>query len=244
MPPAAACSARSWPSTATSARASPGRCAACSAGWTASSGGRCRTSRDGLVDLSRRSVVHRLPPWTTATTCCSAPSSRPSRRARARVVALARLTEQVGLDLVSVQDHPYQPRFLDTWTLLSVIARDHGADPAGPERREPAAAPAGGAGPQRREPRPAHRRPGRAGPRRRRVLGRDRRRRRAAARRRARRSRRSRRRSRIIRAVWDAGRRRSGSTASTTGCAARTPVRRRRTTSASGSAPTSRGCSR
>jgi alkanesulfonate monooxygenase SsuD/methylene tetrahydromethanopterin reductase-like flavin-dependent oxidoreductase (luciferase family)/hemerythrin-like domain-containing protein len=39
-----------------------------------------------------------------------------------RVVALARLTEQVGLDLVTVQDHPYQARFLDTWTLLSVIA--------------------------------------------------------------------------------------------------------------------------
>src|SRR5918997_427022 len=39
-----------------------------------------------------------------------------------RVVALAELTEQVGLDLVTVQDHPYQARHLDTWTLLSVIA--------------------------------------------------------------------------------------------------------------------------
>src|SRR5918994_1780669 len=39
-----------------------------------------------------------------------------------RVVALAQLTEQAGLDLVTVQDHPYQARFLDTWTLLSVIA--------------------------------------------------------------------------------------------------------------------------
>ena len=38
-----------------------------------------------------------------------------------RVVALAQLTEQAGLDLVTVQDHPYQPRFLDAWTLLSVI---------------------------------------------------------------------------------------------------------------------------
>jgi alkanesulfonate monooxygenase SsuD/methylene tetrahydromethanopterin reductase-like flavin-dependent oxidoreductase (luciferase family) len=38
------------------------------------------------------------------------------------VVALAQLTEQVGLDLVTVQDHPYQARHLDTWTLLSVIA--------------------------------------------------------------------------------------------------------------------------
>src|SRR5919108_5397010 len=38
------------------------------------------------------------------------------------VVALAQLTERSGLDLVTFQDHPYQPRFLDTWTLLSVVA--------------------------------------------------------------------------------------------------------------------------
>ncbi len=38
------------------------------------------------------------------------------------VVELAELAEVSGLDLVSFQDHPYQPRFLDTWTLLSVIA--------------------------------------------------------------------------------------------------------------------------
>jgi alkanesulfonate monooxygenase SsuD/methylene tetrahydromethanopterin reductase-like flavin-dependent oxidoreductase (luciferase family) len=46
----------------------------------------------------------------------------PSAERPERVVDLARLTEQVGLDLVSIQDHPYQARFLDTWTLLSVIA--------------------------------------------------------------------------------------------------------------------------
>jgi alkanesulfonate monooxygenase SsuD/methylene tetrahydromethanopterin reductase-like flavin-dependent oxidoreductase (luciferase family) len=39
-----------------------------------------------------------------------------------RAVELARLADQVGLDLVTVQDHPYQPAYLDTWTLLSVIA--------------------------------------------------------------------------------------------------------------------------
>jgi hypothetical protein len=39
-----------------------------------------------------------------------------------RVVALAELTERLGLDLVTVQDHPYQARHLDMWTLLSVIA--------------------------------------------------------------------------------------------------------------------------
>ncbi|WNB85264.1 LLM class flavin-dependent oxidoreductase [Cellulomonas sp. ATA003] len=39
-----------------------------------------------------------------------------------RVAELAMLSEAVGLDLVTMQDHPYQPGFLDTWTLLSVVA--------------------------------------------------------------------------------------------------------------------------
>ena len=38
------------------------------------------------------------------------------------VVELAKLADLTGLDLVSFQDHPYQPSFLDTWTLLSVVA--------------------------------------------------------------------------------------------------------------------------
>jgi hemerythrin-like domain-containing protein len=38
------------------------------------------------------------------------------------VVRLAELAEQAGLDLVSFQDHPYQSRFLDTWTLLAYVA--------------------------------------------------------------------------------------------------------------------------
>jgi alkanesulfonate monooxygenase SsuD/methylene tetrahydromethanopterin reductase-like flavin-dependent oxidoreductase (luciferase family) len=38
------------------------------------------------------------------------------------VVGLARRSELVGLDLVTFQDHPYQPAFLDTWTLLSWVA--------------------------------------------------------------------------------------------------------------------------
>jgi len=46
----------------------------------------------------------------------------PSSQAPERVVGLARLTEQAGLDLASFQDHPYQPAFLDTWTLLSYLA--------------------------------------------------------------------------------------------------------------------------
>ena len=35
---------------------------------------------------------------------------------------LARLCEEVGLDLATFQDHPYQPAFLDTWTLMSFVA--------------------------------------------------------------------------------------------------------------------------
>jgi hypothetical protein len=31
------------------------------------------------------------------------------------------LSERAGLDLVTFQDHPYQPPFLDTWTLLSYV---------------------------------------------------------------------------------------------------------------------------
>ena len=39
-----------------------------------------------------------------------------------RVLELARLADREGLDLVTFQDHPYQRRFLDAWTLLSVVA--------------------------------------------------------------------------------------------------------------------------
>ncbi|HET9309632.1 MAG TPA: LLM class flavin-dependent oxidoreductase [Actinomycetota bacterium] len=33
----------------------------------------------------------------------------------------ARLAEDLGLDLLGIQDHPYQRRFFDTWTLLSAL---------------------------------------------------------------------------------------------------------------------------
>ena len=46
----------------------------------------------------------------------------PSNRAPEQVVALAQASERAGLDLVTFQDHPYQPRFLDTWTLLAYVA--------------------------------------------------------------------------------------------------------------------------
>jgi alkanesulfonate monooxygenase SsuD/methylene tetrahydromethanopterin reductase-like flavin-dependent oxidoreductase (luciferase family) len=38
------------------------------------------------------------------------------------VVALAQLGEHAGLDLITFQDHPYQPAFVDTWTLLTWVA--------------------------------------------------------------------------------------------------------------------------
>lgn len=44
----------------------------------------------------------------------SSPADRPVR--------LAQLAERAGMDLVTFQDHPYQPAFLDTWTLLSWVA--------------------------------------------------------------------------------------------------------------------------
>src|SRR3954453_3849656 len=46
----------------------------------------------------------------------------PASQDRERVVALATLADRSGLDLVTFQDHPYQARFLDTWTLLSFVA--------------------------------------------------------------------------------------------------------------------------
>ena len=39
-----------------------------------------------------------------------------------QAVELALVSERAGLDLVTFQDHPYQPRFHDTWTLLSYVA--------------------------------------------------------------------------------------------------------------------------
>jgi alkanesulfonate monooxygenase SsuD/methylene tetrahydromethanopterin reductase-like flavin-dependent oxidoreductase (luciferase family) len=46
----------------------------------------------------------------------------PSSQRPQAVVDLARLADRAGLDLVTFQDHPYQPAFLDTWTLLSYVA--------------------------------------------------------------------------------------------------------------------------
>src|SRR5919206_192418 len=39
-----------------------------------------------------------------------------------RTLAQIAAADELGLDLVGVQDHPYQRRFLDTWTLLAFAA--------------------------------------------------------------------------------------------------------------------------
>jgi alkanesulfonate monooxygenase SsuD/methylene tetrahydromethanopterin reductase-like flavin-dependent oxidoreductase (luciferase family) len=46
------------------------------------------------------------------------PLNQPAQHA----VDLAVVAERAGLDLATFQDHPYQPRFHDTWTLMSYIA--------------------------------------------------------------------------------------------------------------------------
>ena len=46
----------------------------------------------------------------------------PEADAQDRVVEQVLLADRLGLDLVGVQDHPYQRRYLDTWTLLAYLA--------------------------------------------------------------------------------------------------------------------------
>src|SRR5690554_4895019 len=42
--------------------------------------------------------------------------------ASAPLLASAQRVERLGLDIIGVQDHPYQRRYVDTWMLLSAIA--------------------------------------------------------------------------------------------------------------------------
>jgi alkanesulfonate monooxygenase SsuD/methylene tetrahydromethanopterin reductase-like flavin-dependent oxidoreductase (luciferase family) len=37
------------------------------------------------------------------------------------VLALARIADEQGLELIGIQDHPYQRRFLDTWMLMATV---------------------------------------------------------------------------------------------------------------------------
>ncbi|MGH7921646.1 MAG: LLM class flavin-dependent oxidoreductase [Candidatus Dormibacteraceae bacterium] len=48
----------------------------------------------------------------------------PSAANPGAAVELAQLSEELGYDLVSFQDHPYLPTFLDTWTLLTWVAAE------------------------------------------------------------------------------------------------------------------------
>jgi alkanesulfonate monooxygenase SsuD/methylene tetrahydromethanopterin reductase-like flavin-dependent oxidoreductase (luciferase family) len=57
----------------------------------------------------------------------------PTAERTAQVLELAELAEELGLDLVAIQDHPYQRRFLDTWTLLSAIGARTGSITLAPD---------------------------------------------------------------------------------------------------------------
>ncbi|GII51765.1 N5,N10-methylene tetrahydromethanopterin reductase [Planotetraspora thailandica] len=38
------------------------------------------------------------------------------------IIELTRAVEEAGLDLIAIQDHPYQPAYFDTWTLITHLA--------------------------------------------------------------------------------------------------------------------------
>src|SRR3954451_24297331 len=46
----------------------------------------------------------------------------PETEHRERVIEQVLLADRLGLDLVGIQDHPYQRRYLDTWTLIAYLA--------------------------------------------------------------------------------------------------------------------------
>jgi alkanesulfonate monooxygenase SsuD/methylene tetrahydromethanopterin reductase-like flavin-dependent oxidoreductase (luciferase family) len=48
----------------------------------------------------------------------------PSAEETAETIAAARIADELGLDLIGIQDHPYQPRFLDTWTFMTWLAAE------------------------------------------------------------------------------------------------------------------------
>lgn len=48
-------------------------------------------------------------------------SIMPTTEALAAGRELVRAADTAGLDLVGIQDHPYQRRFLDTWSLIPML---------------------------------------------------------------------------------------------------------------------------
>ena len=172
--------------------------------------------------------------------CESASSSSPAARTRRPRSSRSSPPTAPGLDLVGVQDHPYQrtlPRHLDAALLRR---RAHRAGHAAAGRAQPAAAPAGGGREVGRLARRAERRAGRARARRRRLLGRGRGDGRPAAH--ARRVGRRARGGDRADARCSSAARPCARRASSTPPRAAARARRPRTRSASGSAPTGRGC--
>jgi alkanesulfonate monooxygenase SsuD/methylene tetrahydromethanopterin reductase-like flavin-dependent oxidoreductase (luciferase family) len=49
-------------------------------------------------------------------------SITPNWLERQEVLRLAQVADEAGLDLIGIQDHPYQWRFFDTWTLIAYLA--------------------------------------------------------------------------------------------------------------------------
>jgi alkanesulfonate monooxygenase SsuD/methylene tetrahydromethanopterin reductase-like flavin-dependent oxidoreductase (luciferase family) len=49
-------------------------------------------------------------------------SVTPTWSAQDEILALARAADDAGLDVIGIQDHPYQWRFHDTWTLIAFLA--------------------------------------------------------------------------------------------------------------------------
>src|SRR5918996_478288 len=88
------------------------------------SGGWCRSQpRNGNRKL-RRGVAHsrfdyggsmNVPPEFGI-------SITPNWQEQRQVLRLAEAADQAGLDLLGIQDHPYQWRFYDTWTLIAHLA--------------------------------------------------------------------------------------------------------------------------
>jgi hypothetical protein len=72
-------------------------------------------TNERLKDISMPDYGHRLR-FATFIGPTNSPPSRP--------VELAQLSERLGFDFVTFQDHPCQSSFLDTWTLLTWVAAD------------------------------------------------------------------------------------------------------------------------
>ena len=45
----------------------------------------------------------------------------PEAEALEEILSLARVADDAGLELIGIQDHPYQRRFLDTWMLMATV---------------------------------------------------------------------------------------------------------------------------